>query len=135
MSDEMRAQREQMEEEARAMRVAMEAEQQRMVLEFAEKKQTMAAELERQQKRAATLNKVHSRVNMVQKSQLKDRKELEERQQAELERQALEREGGARREEFAALNVTKGEKLRVVNDQIKMLALSERENAGQKKVG
>jgi len=115
-----------MEEKTQKMQATLEAERQSHQAALEEQRTSAHKTLENAKNQSNLLLKINSKVAEVSKSILLDRKALEERQQAEFERQALEKEGGVRREQYAALNLTKVEKIRQVNAQLKMLEMSDR---------
>jgi len=121
-----RDERQELERQTEAIKVAMEEEKRQMLEQFGRERLQMAEEAE-------AIRRANVRKDLMQKSifgaqadVLRDRKALEERQQAEIERQALEREGAGRREEFAQLNRLKAEALREVQSQLSMLLLPDR---------
>jgi len=97
------------------LKEAHEQEQSKLTKEFEKKQraQALAARL-KQAAQNATVQK------------LTDQRELEERKQAEIERQAKEVEGASRREELTQLNLQKKEILRNINLKMAMLQLSTR---------
>lgn len=86
----------------------------------------MAEEFKQQQRRQGMMQAMKDGATKMRIQRLQDNNELEERKQKELERQALEQEGASRREEFSRLNLEKKEKVRLVNEQVAMLKLSDR---------
>jgi len=108
------------------MKAAMEEEKRQMMAEFEEQRRQMAAEAEAMAKRHERATRMRAAVARGHEDKLKDRKELEERQQAEIERQALEKEGGSRREEFSQLSIIRAEVLRRIKAQMDQFLLTDR---------